>query len=509
MLAKRFMERFAGLPRAHGVYQINESRGDGKRIGQAATKHERVTESLWNKHLSGDQSLGIVPINDDSNCKFGAIDIDVYVGFNHEELISEVKSKQFPLIPCRSKSGGLHLYLFTSEWVPAALIQNRLREMASALGYGTSEIFPKQTQILSERGDIGQWINMPYFAADNSDRYAYNLDGDKLTAEGFLDLADSLVVTKEKLNNSSIKLDVKNWFQDGPPCLKYLSTYGFPEGTRNDSLFNVGVYLRLRYPDDWAVKLEEYNFELMKPPLKSDEILAVAKSLRKKNYGYTCTKNPIAAHCHMANCRVQKYGVGQQDASMPVIHGLTKFDTDPPIWFIDVDGGGRLECITEDLQNQRRFQKKCMEVLNTMPPPMSNNAWAQVINQLMENLVVIKAPRDASETGQLWIHIENFCTSRQQSENKDGLLTGRPWHDEETNTYYFSSTALMEYLDRHHFRIFKIHQVTAKIREGGGRPHFFNIKKQGINVWSVTGFDPQSEPLDLPSSFGSSDDKPF
>ena len=25
------------------------------------------------------------------------------------------------------------------------------------------------------------------------------------------------------------------------------------------------------------------------------------------------------------------------------MHSLTKFDTEPPIWFLDVDGGGRLE----------------------------------------------------------------------------------------------------------------------------------------------------------------------
>ena len=36
---------------------------------------------------------------------------------------------------------------------------------------------------------------------------------------------------------------------------------------------------------------------------------------------------------------------------------LTKQDSEPPIWFLDVEGG-RLELETDDLLNQNRFQTK-------------------------------------------------------------------------------------------------------------------------------------------------------
>ena len=36
-------------------------------------------------------------------------------------------------------------------------------EISAFLGYGGCEIFPKQEQILVERGDVGNFINLPYF----------------------------------------------------------------------------------------------------------------------------------------------------------------------------------------------------------------------------------------------------------------------------------------------------------------------------------------------------------
>ena len=41
----------------------------------------------------------------------------------------------------------------------------------------------------------------------------------------------------------------------GPPCLQDLLSQGaLAEGGRNNGLFNIGVYLRKRYPEDWQEK---------------------------------------------------------------------------------------------------------------------------------------------------------------------------------------------------------------------------------------------------------------
>ena len=52
-------------------------------------------------------------------------------------------------------------------------MQNTLKKIAKVLGYEGSEIFPKQTEILVERGDTGNFLNLPYYNETKGLRYAY------------------------------------------------------------------------------------------------------------------------------------------------------------------------------------------------------------------------------------------------------------------------------------------------------------------------------------------------
>ena len=87
-LVKRFLDIFDGLDRAYGTYQINSKRVDGKQLGDAVTLKKPVNEALWLGHLTGKTAIGIIPIKDNSCCKFGAIDIDVYASLNISSLCS-------------------------------------------------------------------------------------------------------------------------------------------------------------------------------------------------------------------------------------------------------------------------------------------------------------------------------------------------------------------------------------------------------------------------------------
>ena len=469
---------FEGLNRAHGEYTLTgNSRADGKKEGKATTVREEVTLQKWKNHIEGKKGLGIIPINDDSMCKFGAIDVDNYKDLDYGKTLGLIIKLNLPLYACRSKSQGVHLYLFMSEWTPAKLVQDKLKEFAAALGFGGSEIFPKQTEILANRGDIGQWINMPYFG--NERRYKE------------MSLKEFLVVIKpisiEELE--SIKVEVKTKFEDGPPCLQHLATQGFPSGTRNNGLFNIAVYCRKSNPDNWKKDVDSYNIECMDPPLPSQEVQGVIKSANRKDYHYTCSRAPIAPYCNAAVCKLRKHGIDSGN-DLPAVHSLTKFDSNPPIWFLDIEGGGRLELETDDLQNQRRFQRKCMEKLNMMPTKMNDSAWTKLINHLMEHLTIIPAPVDASPVGQLFEHVERFCNGRVQAKNKDELLLGKPWTDD--GRHYFRIADLMAFLDRMHFRDYKVNQVTAILKNNKAEHHFFNCKGKGLNCWSVPAFE-QSE----------------
>ena len=181
----KFKSIFNGLDIAYGTYVIKGERGDGKQNGQATVVRKPPTDDLWERHLAGvEPSLGIIPICADNTCIWGCIDIDQYP-IDHRGLVEKIASLNLPLVVCRSKSGGAHCFLFTTESIPARDMQDYLKACAALLGEAGREIFPKQAEILVDRGDTGNFLNLPYFAGDDGTRYAFNLDGSAATLEEF------------------------------------------------------------------------------------------------------------------------------------------------------------------------------------------------------------------------------------------------------------------------------------------------------------------------------------
>ena len=105
-MIEKFKHIFSGLERAHGVTKVGESNGNGTKVkGKSFVKREPVTDLLWQQHLEGIESLGVIPIDDNNTCKWGCIDIDSYAGFDHKQLINKINSLKLPLVVFRSKSG--------------------------------------------------------------------------------------------------------------------------------------------------------------------------------------------------------------------------------------------------------------------------------------------------------------------------------------------------------------------------------------------------------------------
>lgn len=483
----KFMKIFKGLDRVYGTYSLQRTKkvkrkGD-KIVGKPATVHKKITAQAWKDHIDGHLGIGIIPIRDDSTCFFGAIDIDIYKDLDIKRIMKDIKKLDLPLIPCRTKSGGLHCFTFVSEPVSAVTMRDKLSTFAAILGFGGSEIFPKQTEILSDRGDIGQWINIPYFNYKKTDRYAFKDNLSAMSIEGFFKAVTAIQFTAKEFE--AFTVHVLSDISDGPPCLQYLITKGFSPGTRNDGLFQIAIYLKKAHPDGWENLVDSYNEQYFDPPLSTTEVSTILKSLRKKDYNFSCEKPPIRAYCNMLLCRGRIHGVGQL-CGMPLLTGLTKFDSKPPVWFVEVDGGGRLELTTEELQNQGRFQRKCMEGLNTMPPVVKINTWQGIVQGLLEGVTIIEAPLDASPRGMLFEFLERFCMSRAQARIKDELLLGKPWTS--AGSHYFRIFDFMQYLERNRFKEFKINKICSMLKEIGGEHHFFRIKGKGLNTWRIPEF---------------------
>ena len=61
-MIEKFKSIFAGLDRAHGVTIVEDTNGNGTKVkGKSFVKRQPVTDNLWQKHLNGEENLGIIP----------------------------------------------------------------------------------------------------------------------------------------------------------------------------------------------------------------------------------------------------------------------------------------------------------------------------------------------------------------------------------------------------------------------------------------------------------------
>ena len=303
----KFKSIFLGLEIAYGQYQPGERGENGKQKGKAFIVRGDVTNDLWSNHLEGKgAALGIIPITKDNTCRWGCIDIDEY-NFDHLSLIKSIRKLNLPLIVCRSKSGGAHVFLFTKENIPASLMQSKLKQMSVILGYEGSEIFPKQTEILVDRGDTGNFLNLPYFNEMKGLRYAFNDNGSAASLEEFYKLYDLLACGRQEVEKIEIEeKKIEEAFSGGPPCLNKLASIGFGEGSRNNALFNIAVYYKQSKPDSWEDEIVKANMKYMEPPLSNNEVQQLIKSVSRKGYDkYRCKDAPINAVCQAGLCRTK------------------------------------------------------------------------------------------------------------------------------------------------------------------------------------------------------------
>jgi hypothetical protein len=250
------------------------------------------------------------------------------------------------------------------------------------LGYGGVEVFPKQVMLASDK-DVGNWLNMPYFKHNDTNRYAI-FKGEPLDSTQFVELARKVRISKEQL--MSIEVALRGAFEDGPPCLQMIAKQGAPEGTRNNSLFAMGVYCKQKHSDNWEEKIEEMNSTFISPPLKSSEVQIIIKSAGRKDYFYPCNKTPLIGFCNKDLCRKRAFGIGQTDQDFGLNLGsLLKIASDPPVWVIDIDGI-RVQLDTEDLMQQDRFRKVCLMSVNKFPPSIKKNDWEKIQKETLEKL---------------------------------------------------------------------------------------------------------------------------
>lgn len=493
---KRFMSLYDGLHRSYGLF----------RNGRAKTVRAEVSEGDYDRHLSGEIGLGIVPINEENICHFGVIDIDKD-DIDHSRLVEQVNFFKLPLIVCRSKSGGAHLYTFSRKAVPARFLRKIMAKWAADLGYGASEIFPKQNML--GKGDVGNWINLPYFDMANTIRYGVDKDGPMVLAK-FLDMAEAMAEAAD-LEKEFSDRDLE---PDGmPPCLSHLYHTGVSEGGRNEALYQFGVFGRKSDHPDVEDFLFQMNFKAIDPPLSAKEVKSVLGSVKKNNYQYKCKHPLFKEHCNSDACKRLKFGVGTDmakdtDYDEHMIGCLTKFLTNPVRWRVDINGLD-VDFNTEELMDYRKVRCLSMERANIIAPPMKQEEWLLVLKSRLEHVKIIEAPEDASQDGDVIQVLSEFIqiAERAQAGGREDIVRGIPIRDkvyemgDEVPVVMFRSQDLLSYIKRRKINLnFTSNMLWMHLRKIGVGHTKIRIKSIQVQVWYIhTTDDYQSmvlEPMD-------------
>lgn len=516
--SSRFASLFAGYEAAYGAFRIERVADNGKVTGKATTVREAPTPDLYERHLQGTMGLGIIMLRSDDTVVFGAIDYDVR-DVDLPALAQKVAALELPLVVCRSKSGGAHLYCFSSAPLPASVMRTRLAEFAAVLGLAVLpngqrvEIFPKQSYRISET-DIGSWINLPYWGVWRADgqpspRHAFSAEGTPL-----LDIEDALHWMEVQRNRVTTERFRQSWFvgekgesalfPDGPPCLQFLETQGgFPDGGKRNGMFDVAIYLQKRYGDQWKDHFPEYN---NLANLRPEELVEIQRSVdRRGNYSYKCSDSPINVVCQKAECLRRRYGIGGkggEETADVEFSGVTKYDPgnefDEPWWALEVNGH-RISVAHKEFLSKSEFNRVCLARINRVPVRVNADQWLRMVETLAQSAEIVPIPEGGTPTGQLLAVVAEFLTQQGRARERDEINLHKPYYDKDR--VYFRPASLVRWLaDRG--RQPGEQKLWAILNGRGTMVESWDLGDgQQLEVWSMPSQQAQRllEPLSLPA----------
>jgi hypothetical protein len=366
---KKFIEIYSGLKRTYGYAKMDQVTlsDEGKLRPVYGWSGYPIKEQDYIDHLNGSKAIGIQPCDDEGKAKFGAIDIDdkqhSYKNFPFQKYLDLVVKYNLPVIPIKSKSGGLHLCVFFKEKVSALFIRNFFDKILMTLGLPSNiEIYPKETELAKREdgtSEEGHFINLPYFRKE--ERLALNPNGGFFTFEQFIKVVELNLQTESTINEfttshiKSLLQGGNDEFEEGPPCLQILTKNKLVDG-RDRFLYNYMVFAKKAYPDGWEEKVKEAarNYFEYDKSWDDKKVELKIRSWRKETKGHTCNEDPIKDFCIKSECIKRKFGIlSDKKKKYPKISGLQKYEYPEPEYTFNIekpDGSGVVSCRAKNIR---------------------------------------------------------------------------------------------------------------------------------------------------------------
>jgi len=421
---KKFIEFYSGLKRSYGYATMDKAvlSDEGKLKPVYGWTGYPITDNDYVQHLEGKRAIGIQPCDDEGKARFGAIDIDdkqhSYKNFPFQKYIDLIIKYNLPVIPVKSKSGGLHLCVFFKEKVSALFIRNFFDKILMTLGLPSNiEIYPKETELGTKSDgtpDDGHFINLPYF--NKTERVALNPHGGIFTFEQFIKVVELNLQTEESIeqfNKTHIKTLLNGGndeFLDGPPCLQIMTKNKLVDG-RDRFLYNYMVFAKKAYPDNWEEKVKEAarNYFEYDKNWDDKKVEVKIRSWRKETKGHTCNEDPIKDFCIKSECIKRQFGIlSDKKKRYPKVSGLQKYDYPEPEYTFNIekpDGSGVISCRAKNIRqitNQLEMRNLIGNAAGFVPPMVKQWEYQESVIDVLfstKNPETIKPPKSATLEG--------------------------------------------------------------------------------------------------------------
>jgi hypothetical protein len=465
------LEKIFALSRTNtvGIYRINKKEGL-KVKGQALTEKRKFTDKDFADHEQGKIGLGLSPLLSDNTVMWAAIDIDIYKDFSVENFSKKYKS--LPVLCCKTKSGGLHIYLFFTKRQKAKSVQNFCKTLGELMGFTDFEIFPKQNDIPAERQ--ANWINLPYFG---DTRKCYH-NGKPQTMEQFYNL-----IEKNKITGFKSVLN-KFQFYGAPPCIVKLGSQEIVPGYRDIALLNIGVWFREKFKKDWSERLRKFNQGLSNPIDDRELEKNIIGQLEKGKVWYQC-KTELKDFCESENCRLHEKIVFKNFEFEKIV----KLDTVPPIWKMYINNK-IISLTTAELFDQRRLGLIIAERLDKVWPLIKDADWRKIIDEKFSEMEVEEAPEDAKEFSEFLDTVKDFCLTQSNTRDDNDLFAGKVINYKGQNI--FRSEGLRKYLKMKGLARYtgnKCFQLIQQELLGGARTK--RVGEKTVRVWYIPEYQEQ------------------
>lgn len=266
----------------------------GKVTAKVQTVEGPITAELAVAHIAGEASIGVAPVKADSTCAWGVLDVDWY-DMPEDDVRALADRLRTRAAAFRTKSRGLHIYVFMSEPITARDMHDYLTALRKRLpkkARDKTEVFPKATQVNVSKDNEPTAVNLPLRSQQRELAWVIDDTGVKFA------LDEHSPVSILKHIDERCRVDaalVKQIISETPTLDSSEIGYKVPDNPagRNDLLMRIAMSMQSRgWPDtEMDAEIRRLNGDANFHPLFADgalpevEITNLLRSAKRRDKG--------------------------------------------------------------------------------------------------------------------------------------------------------------------------------------------------------------------------------